>query len=52
MNNEELKAYTYFLIECDCCHDSFRVEDLIVDESGKWVFCQKCSDDESAAMGD
>ena len=34
---------TDYLVECDCCHDYFDLQQIRIDPSGKWVYCDKCN---------
>ena len=37
MKNDEI------LIECDCCHDLFDLQQIRIDPGGMWVYCDRCS---------
>lgn len=40
--NEEIRFE--YLQECDCCHDTYVLYDMIVGDNGK-VYCKKCMAD-------
>lgn len=31
------------LEECDCCHEIFAFQDLVLDKTGKFLYCGKCN---------
>lgn len=33
------------LIECDCCHNLFDLQQIRIDPGGVWVYCDRCNFD-------